>query len=670
MSKRQDPVLHSTNAQQDLPKANGNGKANSMDKGHLAPDVKDDLQSTLRSYNQLFRSFCDTMMSDNLTQAKTTMETMRRDLTTIQTTLTKTQPPQELVLKAQRHILENQQNLLEHLSAVQGLLRTVVDRTYELMEDLSHNSNITQSAALAMNSLEIRSHVIQFLDLKDLVRCMRLNKAWHKLIVPRVWKSVRLSSNPHCCPSREAIRCHNHLIKSLEIPYPDEIAVEYYALSFPKLQKLNLTLPRQGVGSMIDAIYCWTHLRELNMRCANTEASLGFDISRLWRTVASLPNLRTLRLRDIEVCNIAVTFSSLRALKLQYTFSCPDTPSQQQAFLSHCPSLMFLEWSAAHTVHWDQTIAAKDFVRRVTARTWPILEGLSLGWNVLGLSDADIASILTVMARVSVLKVPHSDFGPLSFQGLRAHFSTLKELDLSGCFDVTQAMLLSPPRILYCRAVVFDVALKNTANGSIRKRQDPILCGTNVQQGPLKADSNDKANNNDMVNSMDKDNSMDKSHLAPDVKDDLQSTLRSCNQLFRSFCDTMMSDNLTQAKATMETMRRDLTTIQTTLTKTQPPQELRTVVDRTHELMGGQPPNTTIVKPKFMALDLPETTKIVLQSLDPRDLVKCMRLNKTWHGLAVPMVWRTLHLTMQQRWNPSFETLLHSRHLVHIISFD
>ncbi|KAI7826961.1 hypothetical protein BC939DRAFT_446341 [Gamsiella multidivaricata] len=442
MSKRQDPVLHSTNAQQDLPKANGNGKANSMDKGHLAPDVKDDLQSTLRSYNQLFRSFCDTMMSDNLTQAKTTMETMRRDLTTIQTTLTKTQPPQELVLKAQRHILENQQNLLEHLSAVQGLLRTVVDRTYELMEDLSHNSNITQSAALAMNSLEIRSHVIQFLDLKDLVRCMRLNKAWHKLIVPRVWKSVRLSSNPHCCPSREAIRCHNHLIKSLEIPYPDEIAVEYYALSFPKLQKLNLTLPRQGVGSMIDAIYCWTHLRELNMRCANTEASLGFDISRLWRTVASLPNLRTLRLRDIEVCNIAVTFSSLRALKLQYTFSCPDTPSQQQAFLSHCPSLMFLEWSAAHTVHWDQTIAAKDFVRRVTARTWPILEGLSLGWNVLGLSDADIASILTVMARVSVLKVPHSDFGPLSFQGLRAHFSTLKELDLSGCFDVTQAMLL------------------------------------------------------------------------------------------------------------------------------------------------------------------------------------------------------------------------------------
>ncbi|KAI7826960.1 hypothetical protein BC939DRAFT_475638 [Gamsiella multidivaricata] len=133
---------------------------------------------------------------------------------------------------------------------------------------------------------------------------------------------------------------------------------------------------------------------------------------------------------------------------------------------------------------------------------------------------------------------------------------------------------LSPPRILYCRAVVFDVALKNTANGSIRKRQDPILCGTNVQQGPLKADSNDKANNNDMVNSMDKDNSMDKSHLAPDVKDDLQSTLRSCNQLFRSFCDTMMSDNLTQAKATMETMRRDLTTIQTTLTKTQPPQEL------------------------------------------------------------------------------------------------
>ncbi|KAG0369756.1 hypothetical protein BGZ54_009021, partial [Gamsiella multidivaricata] len=105
---------------------------------------------------------------------------------------------------------------------------------------------------------------------------------------------------------------------------------------------------------------------------------------------------------------------------------------------------------------------AENFVWMVERRTWPKLEGLIIRGYSLNLSDEHIARILVALPRVTNFGMRNSAFGELSFQRLRAHFLTLKELDLYNCLKATEEMLLeivsSCSRLSrICQTDLFDI---------------------------------------------------------------------------------------------------------------------------------------------------------------------------------------------------------------------
>ncbi|KAG0369488.1 hypothetical protein BGZ54_009775 [Gamsiella multidivaricata] len=114
-----------------------------------------------------------------------------------------------------------------------------------------------------------------------------------------------------------------------------------------------------------------------------------------------------------------------------------------------CPGSEFLEW---HPVPSNTTLregiptsersTTMAFVEMLEARTWPELEGLTLDMNHFRLLDEDAASLLAAMPRLTVLSLYGVEYGPLSFQHLKAHFSALKEIYSLHHSQLTEAMLL------------------------------------------------------------------------------------------------------------------------------------------------------------------------------------------------------------------------------------
>ncbi|KAG0363780.1 hypothetical protein BC939DRAFT_446454 [Gamsiella multidivaricata] len=442
--KQGDPVLRGTNIQQDR-------KANNKNKGHLSTDVKADLQSTLRSYNQLFRSFCNTMMSDDLGQAKKTMETMQRDLITVQTEILKVHPPQDLIIKAQIHILEHQQSLLERMSAVQGLLQTVVDQTSELMEERPPNVATVKSKVMALDLVKITKTVLQFLDHKDLVKCMRVNKAWHELTAPMVWGKIDIWDEPRYNPSVEALQRRRLLVNSLGMSQSD---LEYCAIDFPNLRHLDVIFSMKKVEQIIDFIQRHTSLTKLELHYSYSDEEFEFYAPQLWRVVANLPGLKSLHLHGFGVRNISVSLPTLHELHIKYHSrnSSSDTIVDQLRFMSRCPALHVLEWRNYNYKRQIGDATGKDFMQMVDVGTWPELTALTVHCDALILWDSEIETILSSMPRVVVFDVRGSVFGILSFVQLQYHFATLEELHLDPSCTLTKHRLSeivsSCPRLL------------------------------------------------------------------------------------------------------------------------------------------------------------------------------------------------------------------------------
>ncbi|KAG0355392.1 hypothetical protein BGZ54_001177 [Gamsiella multidivaricata] len=255
-----------------------------------------------------------------------------------------------------------------------------------------------------MDLPEIRDIVVQYLDRGDLAKCSRLSKAWHGSVAAKVWNYVNLGGIHWKTPSFEALQHYGGLVKIFRVSlrFADWTAAEHSALNFPNLEKMVLTLSN---------------------------------------AIASLPNLSSLHLRDVDIGHNAVALPKLRDLRLQYNEGNNDSETDQLQLICNCPALETLGWFFNFRSRWLNDPAPRNFVELAKAGTWRNLEALTMGWNGLMISDGDIASILAALPRLTILDLEEHEFGPLSFQILRRYFPVLKELRLDNCSNVTKSML-------------------------------------------------------------------------------------------------------------------------------------------------------------------------------------------------------------------------------------
>ncbi|KAG0369754.1 hypothetical protein BC939DRAFT_506275 [Gamsiella multidivaricata] len=302
----------------------------------------------------------------------------------------------------------------------------------------------------ALDLPEIRRHVLQYLGGTNLVNCMQLNKAWQEEAVPVLWSRINLNRPP---PIAE-LRRSGSLIRTLNMGYLDVAWPVYSTLEIPNLRGLAFSFVPTNGDKTSELFQRHTLLTQVDLWDTKCTFEGSAHASQLWEAMASLPNLRKLNLLNFTLTDnidLLPPLSNLQSLVMQHVDFAEMSLNAQMQLMARCPALEILEWKPTLKVSGKGPIAIKLFARMVKAGTWPKLQGLTLGWSLNGCLDEDIASILEAMPRVSILALPASKFGPLSFEKLRAHFLTLRELGLEHSHRLTKAMvtevLASCPRL-------------------------------------------------------------------------------------------------------------------------------------------------------------------------------------------------------------------------------
>jgi hypothetical protein len=300
---------------------------------------------------------------------------------------------------------------------------------------------------------EITELIFKHLSKKDLIQCLRVCRAWYSMVLPAVWRSVRLVSGRRRGPFHTTMERYSHLLQSLVfeskfedgsfdmISYPNLQSVELITVIYhekhltkffrrnPSIIRLRLVLT-QVSWSVIE------NLRELKVLEIVT-AGFGMPTdSSLWGVCKRLESL-TLRSCDLSeppkdlVCPDLVSFEIT-----QYTNT---WDSSSIVFASKCPRLNRLSVHGFIPGNVQAEALVREFTHHVMTGSWPELRCLKL--CLTGISDKEIAGVLDSMSYCVEWQVDSSDFGPLSFNSLRRHFSTLQNVSLIGCKLVTAEMV-------------------------------------------------------------------------------------------------------------------------------------------------------------------------------------------------------------------------------------
>ncbi|GJJ70791.1 hypothetical protein EMPS_03141 [Entomortierella parvispora] len=363
---------------------------------------------------------------------------------------------------------------------------------------------------------------LNFLTAGDLTRCIRVCRQWQFIFRPILYRNFVsfFSSVSAHEPSLEVASRHGHFMQRLECF--GEIEKDY--LSIPSITHLTeLVLSRGNDGLVFKATY-WdavTALVRRNSLLTKLRLSSGLwppvspaedpdDASlrttairrdHLWNAVQDHPNLKHLFIMNTRWISIQPytpsfwhAISRLDSLSFIYcSLSQKDTPrfiplpeglspklkefrqvsvaytleksdhEQQLRFLSFCSKLERLLWSVPIDKGDDRIFPKTEFLRTISAGTWPSLSELSMPGLLL--QDQDFAQIFdglqqccqgqdssfspTACPRSWTLKrtglkkltMGGSGFGSGALKSLAAHFSTLTALSLYGGREKTSLVM-------------------------------------------------------------------------------------------------------------------------------------------------------------------------------------------------------------------------------------
>jgi len=301
---------------------------------------------------------------------------------------------------------------------------------------------------------EIRAMIVYYLTLRDLSRCILVNRAWHVTFLPYLWKNVAVSNR---LPPVKFVERHRDLVRSLT--FHGVIEKLYASITFPELQSVvvedsfgfpllkdrdvlsDFLTHNPSIRSLDQRRFCtdWDVISELtNLRHLTTTRNSG-DIGVLgtdfWATCARLESLNMPRMLDMSPLPNDIVFPHLTSLVVT-TISTKWNVTRVE-FIRRCPNLKKL-----HLLHHHRgrdRAPLEEFIRLVNENTWPKL--CELDYPNSGMSDDTIAILLDNPSGWRVWNVPDTFFGPKAFSSLQTHFATLESLDLEKCVKVTSGMV-------------------------------------------------------------------------------------------------------------------------------------------------------------------------------------------------------------------------------------
>ncbi|ORZ04713.1 hypothetical protein BCR41DRAFT_362556 [Lobosporangium transversale] len=313
---------------------------------------------------------------------------------------------------------------------------------------------------------EIISLVGGFLDLADLLSCIRVSKAFHNTLVKPIWKRVTVGSAYHTEPTFEAVQNHKKHIEKLE--FYNIFPKEYRSMQgCDRLKYIGYYVRFSQDSSAL------SNLSNLIRAHSSTITELRFyysEIQGLWRTLLECTHLEVLsiceiqihkdevdlffqvckKIRDLRMTSVSISqlpsnflnddmdeyiLPNMKKLILHTVQIInpphPHTSSSCLGMLTRrCPKLRSLDFC---DYSWDTFETSQqryvDFYRSVFLHHPYTLTNLSdLRLTGMKTKDEDMAALLRQMTALRQLIVQQCDFGPLSIRELLAD-----EQEISDC---------------------------------------------------------------------------------------------------------------------------------------------------------------------------------------------------------------------------------------------
>ncbi|KAF9933569.1 hypothetical protein FBU30_005212 [Linnemannia zychae] len=294
----------------------------------------------------------------------------------------------------------------------------------------------------------------------DIISCMQVCRAWKIEFEPLLWRSFTLELIRRPRPEHSLLLKNAHHIRQLFISHMDPNLQDFF-IQCSQLDEIHLSLRFLEKG---DLEHMWGRFSEMIDNHSRLRKIVLKGVQRsltnqILETIERCPKLIVLETEGIKYDNVITelifrAFSKLKRLSSNADEYCslqfPDeltfqemryldiyniggmSMDMQLAWLSRCPNLISFRLESFNSINVNKLCST------LSAHTCPDLTALHL---FVSLTDAEITRILGAVPRIEKLSLPNSEFGSQSFAALRKHFSTLRDISLQFCTNVTSAMV-------------------------------------------------------------------------------------------------------------------------------------------------------------------------------------------------------------------------------------
>ncbi|KAF9394661.1 hypothetical protein BGX21_010275, partial [Mortierella sp. AD011] len=321
---------------------------------------------------------------------------------------------------------------------------------------------------LSINPLrlpEIRIEVGRYLKRPALARCTSVCREWNQTFTLLLYSVVDIRRWKVTIPPIEVLRLNMPFIKSMSVT-ADMLHPSYSHLLLPNLETLKLCLSNYS-DNIEFMIQNHKNIRSLELSCMASDGKNMY-----WKSVASLPHLEKLTIRDqygyetdimwdicgrlkkFDITNLVISglvgapstqttdFHLLRDLTISKVGS---HITVQPALMMKCQNIERLEWRVdldylRTTAHITTLI--QDFIQKLESGKWPKIKSLAVEFDY-GLDETYARIIRALSDRtLEELDVSSTRFSELAFNELKHRFQTLRVLNIRNCLYLTSANVL------------------------------------------------------------------------------------------------------------------------------------------------------------------------------------------------------------------------------------
>ncbi|KAF9352582.1 hypothetical protein BGX26_009643 [Mortierella sp. AD094] len=310
------------------------------------------------------------------------------------------------------------------------------------------------NAAASWDIPELRIHLAQFLDDVQLAVASAVCKSWNATFTPILYSQIIWNeSSVGKKPSKKAIQAHAAHIRALDIlgdvkqfPFGDSTNIEDLYLGYvsmdpkiwdqllklitynPGLHSVNINLLTDQYISSREIMKALCHCKSLRTLSITLETLDADMAEHLFNACSHLEDLSLdiLKFTGVEPMDKWTVFPNIKILSLMVEDGLSSR--QQLQIIGKCPQLRSIFWHFSY-----KDVTCKE-VCEVFSTCCLNLRELSLSnptsSDLIGIQDKHLSQIILSCRELDKFIISDMQFGPLSFQSLRSHFKSLRNLVL------------------------------------------------------------------------------------------------------------------------------------------------------------------------------------------------------------------------------------------------